>query len=90
MFANFFHLFSKRPAGDYESAFVREVEVQPKLARNVHVERIIWWAWSLIVLKSVFVWWACTHYPVPFHPLWIVGPTVIFAALCTAVYFWRR
>jgi hypothetical protein len=26
------------------------------------------------------------HWSVPFHPLWIVGPTLAFAALATAIW----
>lgn len=51
--------------------------------------RIRWFmasAWLLIGLKCVLVWWAIDHWQVPFHPIWIVGPTLAFAALATAVW----
>jgi len=44
----------------------------------------------LIVVKSIFVWWACAHYALPFHPLWVIAPTVAFAALCNGVYLFAR
>ncbi len=52
--------------------------------------RLIVGGWILIAIKSVVVWWACAHYALPFHPLWIIAPTVAFAALCTGVYLYAR
>lgn len=89
MFANFFQLFTRKPESEYEDSFVRDVQVETKEPRSRRSEQLIVIGWILIALKSAFVWWACTTYPVPFHPLWIIGPTVAFAALCTWVY-WRR
>jgi hypothetical protein len=43
-------------------------------------------AWVLVAVKCTLVWWAMIHWSVPFHPLWIVGPTLAFAALATAVW----
>jgi len=57
---------------------------------NPLARRIIIIGWVLIAIKSVLVWWACTHYALPFHPMWIIGPTVAFAALCTGVYLYAR
>ncbi len=51
--------------------------------------RVRWFmvmAWALIALKCVLVWWAINHWQVPFHPLWIVGPTLVFAALATVIW----
>lgn len=90
MFANFFQLLTRRTDTDYEAAFIRDVDTGPRPTRNPQVERLIWVGWILIVFKSLLVAWACSRYPVPFHPLWIIGPTVAFAALCTGVYLWRR
>jgi len=90
MLANFLQLFGRNPDNEYEQAFVKEITVREKPARSRRVERIIVAGWALILLKSIFVWWACTHYVVPFHPLWIVAPTAMFGALCTAVYLGRR
>jgi hypothetical protein len=90
VFANFFNLITRRPGSDYEQAFVRDVQVTRKPKRNLKLERLLWWGWFLILIKSVVIWWACTHYPVPFHPAWIVLPTIAFAVLVTAVYLSRR
>jgi hypothetical protein len=57
---------------------------------NVWVPRLIIAGWVLIAVKSIFVWWACVHYALPFHPMWVIAPTVAFAALCTGVYLYAR
>ena len=90
MFANFLQLLTGRPPSEYEQAFVREVNVGKKPVRNAAIERLILICWILIVLKSALVWWACATYPVPFDALWVILPTVLFAVLCTAMYYWRR
>jgi hypothetical protein len=64
--------------------------VQEARPRNRRVECLIITGWFLIVLKSIVVWWACMRYAVPFHPLWLIAPTVAFGALCTAVYWFGR
>lgn len=43
-------------------------------------------AWALIAVKCVVVWWAMIHWSVATHPLWVVGPTLMFAALVTAIW----
>ena len=43
-------------------------------------------AWLLIGTKCTLVWWAMLHWQVPFHPLWIVAPTLAFAALATFLW----
>ena len=45
--------------------------------------------WVLILLKSFAVVWLFDRYHVPVNPLWVIAPTVIFAALCTVVYLLR-
>ena len=90
MLANFLQLFGRNPDADYDQAFIQEINVRRPRVRNPHVERILLIGWILIAFKSAFVWWACTHYAVPMHPLWIVGPTFLFGLLCTAVYYARR
>jgi hypothetical protein len=90
MLANFLHLFGRNPDNEYEQAFVKEITVREKPGRDPRVERIIVIGWALIVVKSAFIWWACANYTVPFHPAWIIAPTVMFGLLCTAVYFGRR
>jgi hypothetical protein len=51
--------------------------------------RVRWFVtigWALIAVKCTLVWWAMTHWSVPFHPLWIVGPTLMFALLATVLW----
>jgi len=43
----------------------------------------------LITVKHVAIIWACRHYPVPFHQLWVNFPTWLLGALATAVYYGR-
>ena len=43
-------------------------------------------AWAVILAKCVLVWWAVDHWNMPFHPLWVVGPTLVFALLITALW----
>jgi hypothetical protein len=43
----------------------------------------------LILIKCAVIWWAIIAYNVPIHPLWLVAPTIAFAALATALYIWR-
>jgi hypothetical protein len=90
MLANFLQLFGRNPDNEYEQAFVKEITVREKPARNPRVERIIALGWILIAFKSAFIWWACSRYQVPIHPLWIIAPTVMFGLLCTAIYIGRR
>lgn len=89
MFSNLLQLIARRPSPDYEQGFVHEVRTVPRRVRNRRIERLFFLAWVLIAIKSAVVLWAVPHYHIPFSPFWVIGPTVIFAALCTAVY-WRR
>jgi hypothetical protein len=89
MFPDFVRLINRRPPADYEKDFVREVRVHDKPARNRKVERLILICWAIILLKCVAVVWLFDRYHVPVKPLWVIAPTVIFAALCTAVYLLR-
>jgi len=45
--------------------------------------------WILIAVKHVLIIWACRHYPVPFHQLWVNFPTWLLGALATGLYFGR-
>jgi hypothetical protein len=40
-------------------------------------------------MKCSAIWWAIETYHVPIHPMWLVGPTILFGLLATAVYIWR-
>jgi len=66
-------------------------KAQPSVAG--HAQAMRWFmaiAWVVIAVKCVFVWWAMMHWSVPFHPLWIVGPTLVFAALATGLWLGHR
>ena len=89
MFADLVRLINRRPPLDYERGFVRAVKVSSKAPRNRRVERMLGLGWLLIVLKSFAVFWLFDRYHVPVNALWVVAPTVVFAALCTAVYLLR-
>jgi len=90
MFADLVRLIHRRPPFDYERGFVRQVKVSsPRAPRNRRVERMLGLGWLLIVLKSFAVFWLFDRYHVPVNALWVVAPTVVFAALCTAVYLLR-
>jgi hypothetical protein len=89
MFANLFH-FPRRSPPDYERGFIRDVRIEPAARpRNRRIERLLILCWVLIAIKSVVVIWAVRHYRIPFNPLWVIAPTVVFAALVTFVY-WKR
>ena len=90
MFANLIRLITRRaPPPDYAQGFVREVNISSHPVRLPRVERLILICWILILIKSVVVLWACAHYHTPFNALWVIAPTLLFAGLCTAVYYWR-
>lgn len=55
--------------------------------RHERTEHFICFCWGLIALKSLLVVWAVQRYHIPFNPLWVVVPTVIFAAVATAAYY---
>jgi hypothetical protein len=85
MFANPAHWFPHRsPSRD--PGFIEDVKVTRLTRRNRHIELIFIVCWILIAVKCVFVAWAVHHYRMPFSPMWVIGPTVTFAALATAIY----
>ena len=47
-------------------------------------------AWLLVALKCVLVTWAASRWSVPFDPLWIVLPTLLFAGLATFLWVTHR
>ena len=89
MLTGLLRLLAHQPSADYERAFVRQVEVTDQIARNPWVERLILIGWLVIVVKCFVVIWAIDHWAVPFSPYWIIIPTILMGALCTAVYYWR-
>ncbi|MBK9991352.1 MAG: hypothetical protein IPP19_11615 [Verrucomicrobia bacterium] len=72
------------------SPFIKEIHTSESPKNSPWATRLIIGGWALIGIKSVVVWWACAHYTLPFHPLWVIAPTVAFAALCTGVYLYAR
>ena len=54
------------------------------------VERFIYICWGVIAAKAVLVVWAVQRYHIPFHPMWVIGPTVAFAAVATLAYYLLR
>ena len=89
MFANLLQLITRRTPAAYEHGFVREVRQVRRTPRNPKIERLIFLFWLLIAAKCWLVIWLVNRYQVPINPLWVNGPTVLFALLCTAVYFGR-
>ncbi len=47
-------------------------------------------AWMVIAVKCLLVWWAIGHWNVPVHPLWVIAPTLLFAALVTGLWLVHR
>jgi len=78
-----------RRTSDYERMFIRRVVVRRLPARDAAVVRFLAAGWVVIAAKCVAVTWAIHRWTVPFHPAWIIGPTLLMAALGTALY-WRR
>ena len=90
VFANFLQLISRRPPAEADRhAFIEEIVVRERDPRNPRVERLIFICWVLIAVKHVAIIWACNHYPVPFHQLWINFPTWLLGALATGIYLGR-
>lgn len=91
MFANLIQIITRRPPSDHGRAFVEEVRlVDHVIPRNPRVERLILVCWFLIVGKCALVIWLIGKYHMKLNPLWVNGPTVFFALMCTAAYFWRE
>lgn len=63
------------------------VETDPIARRRRRVKLVILLCWAIILVKCFGVVWVVHRYGLPFNPMWVIGPTVAFAALATAVYF---
>jgi hypothetical protein len=61
-----------------------------RMRHRRRVEVLIYFCWGLIVLKSFVVVWAVNHFAMPFNPMWVIAPTVTFAFVATAAYYWLR
>lgn len=90
MFPNLLQPSGRENSRQSQPPFIHHVAVKEKRIRNIRVERLIVAGWVLIAIKSVVVWWACQHYTVPVHPLWVIVPTVLMALLCTGLYYYHR
>ncbi|HVW21038.1 MAG TPA: hypothetical protein VHC86_07455 [Opitutaceae bacterium] len=91
MFPNLLRLITRKPPASYDRSFVEEVRVpRERRRRNPKIDRLFAVGWILVALKTAFVIWAVPRYHIPFSAMWVVIPTLIFAALCTALYYWRR
>ncbi len=90
VFANLFQLISGGDSSHSDSHFVLEVnKSRSKPKRDPKQERFILICWILIAIKHVAIIYACAHWPVPFHQLWINAPTFALGFLATAIYYWR-
>ena len=90
MFANLLQLLTRRSPTDHDTSFVEEVRLVDHLPpRNPRLEKLILICWVLIAAKCYLVVWLVTKYHMKLNPLWVNAPTVAFALMCTAVYFWR-
>ncbi len=90
MFANLLQLITGRPPVDYERSFVREVRVRRPYPRNQRTEKLILAGWLFILAKSFLMIWLVDRYHVPINADWVIVPTVAFALVCTAAYFFLR
>lgn len=90
MLTTLLQLFTHQSPADYERAFIHQVTVKEQMAHNPAIERLILAGWLSIVVKCFAVIWAIDHWAVPVHPYWVIVPTILMAALCTAVYYWRN
>lgn len=90
MIPNLLQLITRRPPSDYDRGFVEEVRlIESVPPRNPRVEKLILVCWLLIAVKCWLVVWLVDKYHMKLDPLWVNAPTVAFALMCTAVYFWR-
>lgn len=91
MFANLLQVITRRPPSDHDSAFVEEVRLVDHVRpRNRQVERLILVCWIAIAIKCALVVWLVGRYHLRLDPLWVNGPTVFFALMCTAAYYWSN
>lgn len=91
MFLPLSRFFQRAPdPGEADVAFVKHLRVEhAREPRSRRSELVLVVGWGLVLAKCVLAWWACRTYSVPVHPAWIIVPTLLGAALCTALY-WRR
>jgi hypothetical protein len=91
MLANLFQLIARRTPPDDPHGFVEEVRVASDArVRNRRVEKVLLGCWLAITGKCWLVIWLIGKYHLALNPLWVNGPTVLFALLCTGVYYFRE
>lgn len=91
MISTLLQLITRRPPADYDRNFVEEVRLlEHRQRRNPRVEKLIFICWLLIAGKCALVVWLVERYHMNFSPLWVNAPTIFFALMCTAAYFWRE
>lgn len=88
MFTYLIELCTPRRNSEYERQFVREVKIKRPSAPRVKSLLFVISAWILIGLKCWAVIWAIKFYQIPVNPVWVTVPTLFFAGLSTALYFW--
>lgn len=91
MFAPLFRFLHRAPdPAEADRAFIAEVRVQKEREpRSQRSEVVLAIGWALILAKCGCVQWACSAYAVPINPWWVIAPSLLFALICTWVY-WRR
>ena len=87
MFANLLQLVTRRTRVDYDRGFIRDVNITHRAPRSRRTQKVLLAGWLLIAAKSWLIVWVIERYHVPVEPMWIIIPTVIFAAVCTAAHF---
>lgn len=85
MLANFFTLF--RPRRHSRDPFVTRVEERAPRPRSRRVELVLGAGWVAVAAKAGWIVWAAQTHGLPFHPAWLIAPTVLFAVLATGVYW---
>ena len=90
MIPNLLQLLYRQAPSDDGRGFIEEVRLVDHLPkRNPRVEKVLLICWLLIVGKCWAVIWLIERYEMKLNPMWVNAPTVAFALMCTAVYFWR-
>lgn len=91
MFPRLLKLLNRSSACASGPRFVEEVHLGDTLPpRDRRLEQLLLAGWIVIALKCAGVVWLVSHYQMPFSAWWVTGPTLVFGALCTALYLLRE
>lgn len=90
MFTLFLQLFVVRSFVGEPEPMRRQASVKRLTGATNRTPTWLMIGWAAIAAKCVAVWWLIEKYRVPIHPLWLVGPTILFGLLATSVYMWRK